>query len=77
VDHYAATAARTGLIVTAGARRLDDQGRVVTCGDVAAQMRQVCDNLRIALQQCGAELRDVLKTTTVQQQSRRSNRGME
>lgn len=77
MDHYAATAAQTGLIVTAGACPLDDQGRVVAVGDIAAQMRQAFDNLRIALQECGAELRDVLKTTTVQQQSGRSNRGME
>jgi enamine deaminase RidA (YjgF/YER057c/UK114 family) len=60
---YAATAPETGLIVTAGACPLDDQGRVVAPGDIAAQTRQAFDNLRIVLQECGAEIRDVLKAT--------------
>ena len=60
---YAATAPQTGLIVTAGACPLDDQGRVVAPGDIAAQTRKAFDNLRITLEECGAELRDVLKTT--------------
>jgi enamine deaminase RidA (YjgF/YER057c/UK114 family) len=60
---YAATSPETGLIVTAGACPLDDQGRMVAPGDIAAQMRQALDNLRIALEECGAGLRDVLKTT--------------
>ena len=60
---YAATAPQTGLIVTAGACPLDDQGRVVAAGDIAAQTRKAFDNLRIILEECGAELRDVLKTT--------------
>jgi enamine deaminase RidA (YjgF/YER057c/UK114 family) len=60
---YAATAPEIGLIVTAGACPLDDRGRVVAPGDIAAQTRQASDNLRIVLQECGAEIRDVLKTT--------------
>ncbi len=60
---YAATAPEIGLIVTAGACPLDDQGRVVAPGDIAAQMRQALDNLRIALEESGAGMRDVLKTT--------------
>jgi enamine deaminase RidA (YjgF/YER057c/UK114 family) len=60
---YAATAPETGLIVTAGACPLDDQGRVVAPGDIAAQTRQAVHNLRIALEECGAEVHDVLKTT--------------
>jgi enamine deaminase RidA (YjgF/YER057c/UK114 family) len=60
---YAACAPETGLIVTAGACPLDGQGQVVAPGDIAAQTRQAFDNLTIALQECGAELRDVLKTT--------------
>jgi enamine deaminase RidA (YjgF/YER057c/UK114 family) len=59
----AATAPEIGLIVTAGACPLDDQGRVVAPGDIAAQMRQALDNLRIALEESGAAMRDVLKTT--------------
>ena len=60
---YAAAAPEIGLIVTAGACPLDDQGRVVAPGDIAAQMRQALDNLRIALEESGAAMRDVLKTT--------------
>ena len=60
---YAATAPEIGLIVTAGACPLDDQGRVVAPGDIAAQMRQALYNLRIALEESGAGMRDVLKTT--------------
>lgn len=60
---YAATAPETGLIVTAGACPLDEQGQVVAPGDIAAQMRQAVGNLRIALEECGAGLHDVIKTT--------------
>ena len=60
---YAATAPEIALIVTAGACPLDDQGRVVAPGDIAAQMRQALENLRIALEESGAAMRDVLKTT--------------
>ena len=70
---YAAIAPETGLIFTAGACPLDDQGRVVGPGDIAAQMRQAFDNLRIALEECGAELRDVLKSTIFVASSRRDD----
>jgi enamine deaminase RidA (YjgF/YER057c/UK114 family) len=60
---YAATAPGTGLVITAGACPLDEQGRVVAPGDIAAQTRKALDNLRIALEESGAAMRDVLKTT--------------
>ncbi len=60
---YAATARGTDLVFTAGACPLDRQGQVVAPGDVAAQARQALDNLRVALDECGATLRDVLRTT--------------
>jgi enamine deaminase RidA (YjgF/YER057c/UK114 family) len=60
---YAATSHETGLVLTAGACPLDDQGRVVSPGDIALQMRRAIDNLRIALEECGAQMGDVLKTT--------------
>jgi enamine deaminase RidA (YjgF/YER057c/UK114 family) len=66
-------APETGLIITAGACPLDDQGQVVAPGDVAAQMRQAFDNLRIALEECGAGLRDVLKTTVYVSSSNRDD----
>lgn len=59
----AATAPETGLVIAAGACPLDDQGRVVAPGDIAVQMRKALDNLRIALEECGVAMRDVLKTT--------------
>jgi enamine deaminase RidA (YjgF/YER057c/UK114 family) len=60
---YAAIAPETGLIVTAGACPLDDEGRVVAPGDIGAQARKAFENLRIALDDCGADTHDVLKTT--------------
>ncbi len=60
---YAATARGTDLVFTAGACPLDGQGQVVAPGDIAAQARQALDNLRVALDECGATLRDVVKTT--------------
>jgi enamine deaminase RidA (YjgF/YER057c/UK114 family) len=70
---YAATAAGTGLVFTAGACPLDDQGRVVAPGDIAAQMRQALANLRVALEECGATVRDVLKTTVYVSSARRED----
>jgi enamine deaminase RidA (YjgF/YER057c/UK114 family) len=60
---YAAIVPNTGLIITAGACPLDDQGRVVAPGDIALQTRKALDNLRIALEDSGAAMCDVLKTT--------------
>ena len=60
---HAATAPETGLIVTAGACPLDDEGRVVARGDIATQTQKALENLRIALEESGAAMRDVLKTT--------------
>ncbi|MED5811292.1 RidA family protein [Mycolicibacterium sp. 050232] len=60
---YAAITSGDGLIFTAGACPLDDQGQVVAPGDVATQARRAMANLRITLQDCGAQLRDVVKTT--------------
>ncbi|SRR5260221_9947571 len=60
---YAATAPRTDLIFTAGACPLGDDGHVVAPGDVVAQTRRTLENLRIALEDGGATIRDVLKTT--------------
>jgi enamine deaminase RidA (YjgF/YER057c/UK114 family) len=60
---YAAAAPGTGMIFTAGACPLDEQGRVVAPGDIAGQMRQVVGNLLVTLGESGATLSDVLKTT--------------
>jgi len=60
---YAASASEGDLIFTAGACPLDEHGRVVAPGDVRAQMGQALRNLQAALEESGAAVRDVLKTT--------------
>ncbi len=60
---YAAVAHRAGLIFTAGACPLDEHGQVTAPGDIGAQTRQALANLRIALEESGVAIRDVLKTT--------------
>lgn len=60
---YAARASQGGLIFTAGACPLDEQGQVVAAGDVRAQMSHALRNLQTALEESGASVRDVLKTT--------------
>lgn len=60
---YAARAHQPDLVFTAGACPLDERGDVVAPGDVKAQMRQALGNLRTALEESGAAVSDVLKTT--------------
>jgi enamine deaminase RidA (YjgF/YER057c/UK114 family) len=60
---YAATVSQPDLVFTAGACPLDRHGRVVAPGDVAAQMRQALANLAVALEEAGAAIGDVVKTT--------------
>jgi len=60
---YAAVAHQAGLIFTAGACPLDENGKVTAPGDVGGQMRQALGNLRTALDECGVSTSDVLKTT--------------
>jgi enamine deaminase RidA (YjgF/YER057c/UK114 family) len=51
------------LVFTAGACPLDSSGATVAPGDVAGQAEQAMDNLEASLQQAGAGLEDVVKTT--------------
>lgn len=60
---YAAVAPAGGLVFTAGACPIDENGTVTEPGDYAAQARRVIANLRTALEASGAGLTDVLKTT--------------
>jgi enamine deaminase RidA (YjgF/YER057c/UK114 family) len=60
---YAAKASAADLIFTAGACPLDDQGIVVAPGDLIAQTRQALANLTTALEDSGAAIEDVVKTT--------------
>ena len=60
---YAAVAGPAGLVFTAGACPLDEHGQVTAPGDVAAQARRAMANLRTALEDSGATIGDVIKTT--------------
>jgi enamine deaminase RidA (YjgF/YER057c/UK114 family) len=70
---YAAAAPGTGLIFTAGACPLDDEGNAVPAGDVAGQMRRALANLEVALDEAGATMSDVLKTTVYVASGRRED----
>ncbi|MBI1847600.1 MAG: RidA family protein [Candidatus Rokubacteria bacterium] len=56
--------ARGGRVLfLAGQVATDAQGRVVGAGDVVAQFRQVCENLRALLASAGGQMTDVVKLT--------------
>ena len=60
---YEYTAKAGGLVFTAGACPLDEEGRVVAPGDLAAQSARSADNLLEALAEAGAGRDDLVKTT--------------
>jgi enamine deaminase RidA (YjgF/YER057c/UK114 family) len=70
---YAAVTAPGSLVFAAGSCPLDARGEVVAPGDLAAQARQVMDNLVTALRAAGAELTDVAKSTVYVASSRRED----
>lgn len=49
------------LVCVSGLVARDAEGRLVGAGDMAAQTRQVCENLKLALAAAGATLADVLR----------------
>ncbi|HEY7648468.1 MAG TPA: RidA family protein [Methylomirabilota bacterium] len=58
---YAAQGGRTVFI--AGQVAKDQAGRVVGKGDVVAQFRQVCQNLRAVVEAAGGGMTDIVKLT--------------
>jgi 2-iminobutanoate/2-iminopropanoate deaminase len=52
------------MIFISGQLARDRQGNVVGSGDMRAQLRQVGENIKAALEAAGASLSDVVKTTT-------------
>jgi enamine deaminase RidA (YjgF/YER057c/UK114 family) len=52
---------------------LDEQGHVVEPGDIAGQMRQAVANLQVTLDESGAKLSDVVKTTVYVCSARRED----
>ncbi|HEU5418790.1 MAG TPA: RidA family protein [Streptosporangiaceae bacterium] len=77
VDYaYAATAeAPARSVWLAGACPLDTEGATVSPGDYAGQAHQVMRNLSTALEEAGAALTDVVKTTVYVASSRRQDLG--
>ncbi|MEP6731031.1 MAG: RidA family protein [bacterium] len=56
-------AVRVGRVVhVSGTTATDAAGKVVGVGDMAAQSRQVIENIRRALEQAGSRLEDVVRT---------------
>jgi len=60
---YEYTATANGLVFTAGACPLDDEGRVIAPGDLRAQAVRTAENLLLALAEADARPEDLLKTT--------------
>lgn len=59
------TASRRGkMIFVAGQLATDEKGEIVGRGDMRAQLRQVCENVKSALAASGATLDDLVQTST-------------
>jgi enamine deaminase RidA (YjgF/YER057c/UK114 family) len=52
------------LVLVSGLLARDVNGEVIGKGDMGAQIRQVGENLRLALESAGATLEDLVRTTT-------------
>lgn len=52
------------LVFVSGLLARDKEGRLVGKGDMGAQIRQVGENLRLALEAAGATLEDLVRTCT-------------
>lgn len=52
------------LVFVSGLLARDQQGSIVKKGDMGAQIAQVGENLRLALESAGARLEDLVRTTT-------------
>ena len=64
VYSHAVASRRPKMIFIAGQLAGDPDGNVVGKGDMRAQMRQVCENLKAALAAAGATMDDIVQTST-------------
>ncbi len=55
---------RTRTVYIAGQLARDAQGNIVGKGDIRAQLRQVCENIKAAVTAAGGTLADVVQTST-------------
>lgn len=63
ISHYTDAVVAGKTVYVSGCGATDAQGNLVGGDDVAAQTRQVLDNMKIALEAAGATLDDVVKVT--------------
>ena len=56
------TTARPGkMVFVSGLTAKDERGELVGVGDIRAQTRQVCENLKLAMQAVGGTLADIVR----------------
>lgn len=55
---------RPKMIFVAGQLSTGQNGEIVGAGDMRAQVRQVCENIKAALKAAGATMEDVVQTST-------------
>jgi 2-iminobutanoate/2-iminopropanoate deaminase len=65
-DLFSATTAsrRPKMIFVAGQLSSNEKGEMVGKGDMRAQLRQVCENVKSALAAAGATMDDIVQTST-------------
>ena len=61
---HVVVAAGQRMVFVSGQLARNGEGQIVGPGDMRAQIRQVGENLRLALEAAGATLKDLVKTTT-------------
>jgi 2-iminobutanoate/2-iminopropanoate deaminase len=63
LSHYTDAVRFGDTLYISGIAPLNAQGELVGSGDVAAQTRQILENMKLILDKCGATFADVLRVT--------------
>ncbi|MDQ2584383.1 RidA family protein [Saccharothrix yanglingensis] len=71
--YAAAVAAGARLVFLAGACPLDEDGNTVAVGDYAGQAARAVENMRIALEDAGAGIEDVVSTRVLVASTRQAD----